>query len=36
LEVIDYDSENLDEFIAKDVNEVVNSTKQPPTTWLTF
>jgi magnesium transporter len=34
LEVIDYDSENLDEFIAKDVNEVVKFNKTATTTWL--
>jgi magnesium transporter len=34
LEVIDYDSENLDEFIAKDLNEVVKFNKTATTTWL--
>lgn len=34
LEVIDYDSENLDEFIAKDVNEVVKFNETATTTWL--
>ncbi len=34
LEVIDYDSENLDEFKAKDVSEVVKFNKTATTTWL--
>lgn len=34
MEVIDYDSENLDEFIAKDLNEVVKFNKTATTTWL--
>ncbi|KUO67657.1 MAG: magnesium transporter [Lutibacter sp. BRH_c52] len=34
LEVIDYDSENLDEFKAKDVNEVMKFNKTATTTWL--
>lgn len=34
LEVIDYDSENLDEFNAKDVNEVVKFNQSATTTWL--
>lgn len=34
LEVIDYDSENLDEFIAKDINEVAKFNESATTTWL--
>jgi len=34
LEVIDYDSQNLDEFKAKDVNEVVKFNQTATTTWL--
>jgi magnesium transporter len=34
LEVIDYDSENLDEFNAKDVNEVAKFNQTATTTWL--
>lgn len=34
LEVIDYDSENLDEFKAKDVNEVAKFNETATTTWL--
>ena len=34
LEVIDYDSENLDEFLAKDINEVTKFNKTATTTWL--
>lgn len=34
LEVIDYDSENLDEFIAKNVNEVAKFNETATTTWL--
>ncbi|NEW79310.1 MAG: magnesium/cobalt transporter CorA [Gelidibacter sp.] len=34
LEVIDYDSENLEEFIAKDLHEVVKFNKTATTTWL--
>ncbi|MGV8945824.1 MAG: magnesium/cobalt transporter CorA [Lutibacter sp.] len=34
LEVIDYDSENLDEFEAKTVEEVVKFNKTASTTWL--
>lgn len=34
LEVIDYDSENLDEFMAKDVNEVAKFNETATTTWL--
>lgn len=34
LEVIDYDSENLDEFVAKNVDEVVKFNQTATTTWL--
>lgn len=34
LEVIDYDSENIDEFMAKDVSEVVKFNQTTTTTWL--
>ena len=34
LSVIDYDSENLDEFQAKDINEVIKFNQTSTTTWL--
>lgn len=34
LEVIDYDSQNLDEFKAKNINEVVKFNQSTTTTWL--
>jgi len=34
LRVIDYDSENLDEFQAKDINEVIKFNQTSSTTWL--
>jgi len=34
LRVMDYDSENLDEFQAKDINEVIKFNQTATTTWL--
>ena len=34
LRVMDYDSENLDEFQAKDINEVIKFNQTSTTTWL--